>query len=127
MAETDDIPEDVKDFLRRYIRSVGQLDILYLLMSDPSRPWTAEKVAAELRTNLSLAASQLEEMRRHGLVQGQVGEYKCCGDKLTLDMIGRLIYTYNLRRPSVIHYLYSQPMETIRSFADAFIIKKDLG
>lgn len=122
---SEDIPAEIRDFLSRHIRSVAQLDVLYLLSSNPDRMWTAEQVAAELRNNVSMADTHLRSLANDGLIHNGGDWYKCCGDAEIAEKINRMIYIYNLRRPAVIHFIYSQPNESIRAFADAFKIKKD--
>jgi len=124
---SDDIPAEVREFLRRHIRSVGQLDVLYLLTSSTDRSWTAEQVAAELRNNVAMSDGHLRALASQGLITHRDGNFSSCGDEVTAEMITKMIYIYNLRRPAVIHFIYSQPQESIRNFAEAFKIKKDDG
>lgn len=123
---SEEIPKEIREFLRRYISSVGQLDILFLLFKHPDRFWTAQQISQELRTNQSLAQSQLEELAQKGLifVEGEMGA-RCCGEPAHLENLTKLVSFYSLRRAVVIEFIYSQPLDRIRIFADAFRIKKD--
>lgn len=123
---SEEIPKEIREFLRRYISSVGQLDILFLLFKHPDRFWTAQQISQELRTNQSLAQTQLEELAQKGLilVEGEMGA-RCCGEPEHLESLTKLVSFYSLRRAVVIEFIYSQPLDRIRIFADAFRIKKD--
>jgi predicted ArsR family transcriptional regulator len=118
----DDIPSEVKEFIRHNVVSVGHLDVLLLLARDPERVWIADQVASELRTNQTLAEKHLRDLASLGLARAG---YMCTSEPALREKIERLAGIYHLRRPSVIHFIYSQPMDRIRDFADAFKIKKD--
>lgn len=122
---SEEFPESIKDFLRRYISSVGHLDILLLLYKDPERKWTVKEVSQELRTNLSLAEDQLKQLNRSGLVMEEQGFYQCCRELEIIRKVESLLQFYHLKRQIVIEFIYTQPLDRIRSFADAFKIKKD--
>lgn len=123
---SENIPQEVKEFLRKHINSVGQLEILFLLYKNPERDWSPKELSLELRTNQSLAERQLQELSRSSLVLiDDQGRGRCCTEQEQVDLVGRLVAFYNLRRAVVIEFIYSQPLEHIRSFADAFKIKKD--
>jgi len=123
---SDDIPDGVKDFLRRYITSVGHLEILILLFKEPERFWTAQQVSLEQRTNTSLAQIQLEELAQKGLVTFDgSGGARFCSEAGHGDIMSKVVAFYTLRRAIVIEFIYSQPLDRIRSFADAFKIKRD--
>lgn len=121
---TDDLPEDVKDFIRLHITSIGQLDVLFLLRQDSSRVWSAAQVGAELRTNETLAANQLQELLKTGLIEPVQG-FRFTSNIELVEKVTRLAEVYQVRRQSVIHFIYTQPIDRIRDFADAFKIKKE--
>lgn len=120
----DDIPEEIKEFIRQYITSIGQLDVLLLLKRDVERVWTSAQVGSELRTNQTHAETHLQELLRSGLIE-KVEGYRFTRDKTLVEKIEGLEQLYGKRRPSVIHFIYTQPIDRIRGFADAFKIKKE--
>lgn len=120
-----DLSEEIKNFINAHIRSVGHLEVLFLLGDDPARSWTAEMVSGELRTNPTYALSQLKELTAAGLVSFMNGKYASTSDPQLLDLVYKLRSAYNIKRSTVINYIYDQPLEKIKSFAEAFKLKKD--
>lgn len=123
MAE--DIPPEIKEFLRSYVSSVGQLDILFLLYRDPSAVWSPAQISRELRSNPSLAERQVNELSAKGLLELTESGARCCRDENHLQAIEKLKAFFALRSALVIEFIYSQPLDQIRAFADAFRLKKD--
>lgn len=120
-----ELSKEIQDFINSHIRSVGNLDVLFLLSSDPTKIWTAEDVSRELRTNSNYATSQLQELKRIGLIDTIGGGFSSRKDPQILDIVYKTRNAYNLRRSSVINLIYDQPLEKIRDFAEAFKLKKD--
>ncbi|MGE0527375.1 MAG: hypothetical protein AB7G93_22705 [Bdellovibrionales bacterium] len=121
----DDIPYEVREFIKRNVSSVGHLEVLMLLKRDPSRSWTADSLSAELRTNPSYATQQLRELLDFGLVAKIDDAFCCSQEPEVLNQLTQLEAVYRLRRTTVINFIYSQPMDRIRDFANAFRLKKD--
>ena len=124
------IPEDVRQFLTESIDSVVQLELLMLLRRRPADAWTVADVARELRIELVWAASDLEKLAAHGLItvhgEPSAAVYRYGSRTADLDeVISRTIDTYEKRRVSVIGAIYSRPADAIRTFADAFRVRKD--
>ncbi|MNT57560.1 hypothetical protein D3C72_1949340 [compost metagenome] len=123
---SNDISEELRVFIRKYINSVSLLDVLLMLKRDSSRVWTPEEVSAEMRTNPYYAKTQLEELvAAKILVAISGGGYQYLADSAHGEIIDQLEHLYNSRRSTVINYIYSQPIDSIRDFANAFKIKKD--
>lgn len=120
-----DLSEEIRNFINAHIRSVGHLEVLFLLGDDPSKEWTAEMVSGELRTNPTYALAQLKELTQAGIISVKSGKYVCTTDPQILDQIYKLRNAYNVKRSTVINFIYDQPLEKIRSFAEAFKLKKD--
>ena len=124
MAVTE-LSQEMQNFIDSNIRSVGDLEVLFLLANDPSRQWTSDEVSKELRTNSNYAQAQLKELTRTGLIEFQNGKFHSHPNPQLMDLVYRLRNDYTLRRSAVINYIYDQPLEKIRGFADAFKLKKD--
>lgn len=124
---SNDLPDDIKDFIRKYITSVSLLEVLFILKKDPVKEWSAEDISTEMRTNTSYASSQLSELVNAKLIKASThkGFYQFPEYSVHADLLTHLEDLYNSHRPSVINYIYSQPLESIRDFANAFKIKKD--
>lgn len=122
---SNEIPEPLRLLLRKYFNSVSLLDVLFLLKRGSHKGWTAEEVSGEMRTNRSYASSQLTELTAARLVKNEDGKYFFAPEKEEAELIDQLEELYHARRSTVINFIYSQPIESIRNFADAFKIKKD--
>ena len=127
MAE--DFPDDVRQFLAEHISSVAQLEVLLLLRGARERQWTAEDVGKALYTTPEMVAAQLEELRARGLLTAAgdgAARYQYWPASPELDArTERLEQTYRERRVAVITAIYSQPLDKVRTFADAFRLRKD--
>lgn len=126
---TIDVPEEVRRFIAHHIDSVEKLEILLLLHHQPGRAWSPEAVARELRIARQSAAERLEYMARDGLLirQGEgTREYRYGPETMKLDNAVRSLATeYVKRRVTVINLIYSKPIDRIRTFADAFRLRRD--
>jgi hypothetical protein len=72
------IPREVQRFVAERIDSVGLLEVLLLLESDPARTWSVPEVSAALRSERTWAEVQLEYLRVEGLLlaDGQEPRYR---------------------------------------------------
>jgi hypothetical protein len=61
------------DFLAACIHSLLELDILLVLHNEGDRWWNADQVAAEMRIAIPLAASALESLASHNLLDVRIG------------------------------------------------------
>lgn len=124
-----DLPEEMRRFIAHHIESVEQLEILLLLHGQPGRDWSAEAVARELRIASESAGERMEDMVNDGLLKRRTGspaEYRYAPDNMGLDdAVRSLEAAYTKRRVTVINLIYSKPIDKIRTFADAFRIRKD--
>jgi hypothetical protein len=123
-----DLPEVVRRFIVDHVDSVEQLEILLLLHQHPERAWDAESVARELRISALSASDRLEDQARAGLlarVEGSPGGYRYAPGTPALDeAVAGLAKAYAERRVTVINLIFSKPIDKIRTFADAFRLRK---
>jgi hypothetical protein len=124
-----DLPEAVRRLIAEHIDSVEQLEILLLLHQHPERSWTAESVARELRVSPLSAGDRLKDMARAAIlskVKGTEGEYRYAPENPQLGgAVSGLATAYSERRVTVINLIFSKPVDKIRTFADAFRLRKD--
>lgn len=120
------ISSEVQEFIRQHIQSVTLLELLLTMKAAPQRNWCSADISAEMRTNAEYASAQLAILEKKKLIKqvskdcfryDEKGEHHIVVEKLEEE--------YNSHRPTVINYIYSQPIDSIRGFADAFKIKKD--
>lgn len=126
---TNGLPNIVREFIIEHIDSVEQVEILLLLRQKTGRTWTAEAMARELRIAVSSAATRLADLKKLGFVvpvDGAPGEYRYAPRTPELDETVRgLSEAYSERRVTVINLIFSKPIDKIRTFADAFRLRKE--
>lgn len=121
-----EITEALRAFVRKHVRTVGELEVLLLLRARRERSWTAEEVARELRSSSTAAADYLRHFGRAGLVrETEIGQYQYVDDPATRDLVTALAAAYVERPVSVVDLIYSVPRDQVQILADAFKIKKD--
>lgn len=123
------ISQAVRALIVERIDSVVQLELLLLLQASPERAWTAAEVAQELRIEPSWATGQLGELAARGLLApapDAPGAYRYAPHPPELDAtVVQLSKDYAERRVTVITLIFSKPVDKLRTFADAFRLRKD--
>ena len=123
----DQIPPNVRTFINDHIESVVQVEVLLLLHARPGRDFAAADVAAELRIEPAGAEAQLASLGGRGiLAQTAPASYRWAPASAALESaVAGLAQAYADRRVTVIGMIYAKPSDQLRSFADAFRIRKD--
>ena len=119
----------VQAFITERIDSVMQLELLLLLAARADRAPTPADLAAELRIDPAWVETQLREMAGHGLLELADGtppqfRYRPRTAELART-VADLAQAYTDRRVTVIGLIFSKPVDKLRSFADAFRLRKD--
>jgi hypothetical protein len=121
------LPSDIAEFLRDHIPSLHQLEIVLYLYQHARAAWTAAALAQRLYLPFELVAERLTDLEQRGIIQrcsdGAAPDYQAILTHATL--VERLALLYQERRVRVISFIFSQPNETVRSFAEAFKVRKD--
>lgn len=124
----DNISDEVKKFIYKYIESLAELEILLFFYNNQSQSYDSHMIAIEMRNNPHSVLMTMKVLNSY--------------DFLILDDPDNKIYSYNrgnkddscIRqinstyinyRHSLITLIFSRPSDSIRSFADAFKFKKD--
>ena len=119
------IPADVLAFIRRHIHRLETLEVLALLQGTAGRTWTATQVSDELRSSPHTADAALAGLVGHGLVARNKDVYLFDPSSVDLEeQSRRVVACYREKRTAVIAAIFSAPSPAIRSFADAFTLKK---
>lgn len=123
------LPDSVRAFVRQYIDSVEQLEVLLLLHRTSPREWTAVAVGRELRIDPISAARRLADFQERGLVRARPTEdalrFWYEGTAPDTDRaIAELATAYKERRTSVLNLIFSTPTDAVRIFADAFRLRR---
>lgn len=123
-----ELTDPVRRFIADNINSVAQLEVLLLLRQDPQRAWNAEDVARSLYSGQTLIAAHLADWESRGFFAAapdQPGCFRYAPASPELDALADgLAEAYKVRRVSVITAIYSRPVDKVRTFADAFRLRK---
>ena len=131
----DDLPEDVQRLLRDNIESYEQLELLLLLRTELDHPWTVEALSARLRIPGSLGSLALDELTKAGFVEvrarGAEKQYTYVAQSNDVEAtLQRLVQAYREHPIPVLKHMSANAIERVRTaalrtFADAFILRKD--
>jgi hypothetical protein len=128
----DKIPADVKRLIHNHINSVEQLEVFLLLREQSDREWNAVEVSRELRIQPESAATRLAALTEGRLLASTGGADKTAlcyrYQPATSDLeraASGLSAAYKERRYSVIDLIFSKPTDNIRTFSDAFRIRRE--
>lgn len=124
-----DFPEDLRSFIQEYISSVDAAELLIVLARDPARRYRLNELIEALRPSvLSEAAARrhLAHFGAHGFVVSEAADvFQYSAATPALDAAVRaLSKVYNERPVTLVRMIYAPKDEKIRSFADAFRLKK---
>jgi DNA-binding IclR family transcriptional regulator len=121
----DQIPPDVEAFVREWIGSIAELELLLLVAEDTSRAWDVDDVARQLYVTPAAADTVLHQMTARGLVVQEGASFRFAPKKTELNgTVGRLRDEYAKRRLRIVELIYAGPAEKFQSFADAFRLRK---
>jgi hypothetical protein len=124
-----DIPEGVRAFVAQNIESAELLETLLLVHSGPDRDWTPDEVARSIYTVPAGATRRLEQLTGMDLVRSSGTadpSYRYApGTSALAAQVDALAAAYRAQRVAVINLVYARPPDPLRSFADAFKLRKD--
>ncbi len=121
------ISESLTQFIRDRLPSLEQIEIVLMLRRDPARAWTAPEVSGALGTPPESTAMRLFLLASNGIVvfDGSSGLPKYRYAAGNEEMLEELQRTYDERRDALVALVGGgAPADPLRSFADAFKLKK---
>ena len=128
------VPAEVTNFLADHIESVLELELLLVLRADAARTWTATDLATQLKIDPVFAAAQLEKFYDRHLLSAEKGTdrpdaaYRYAPASAELDAaVAAVAAAYASHRVTIIGLIFSKPTSNLKTFADAFRIRKDKG
>ena len=121
---SESIPDEVREFVLKYIDSIAQLEALLLLRREVSAPWNAAKVAKRLYITKGDASDVLRKLLAHGFLKlnRKTYQYQCPPELDTL--VGHVADVYARKLIPMTHLIHNKPGR-IREFADAFKLRKE--
>jgi len=128
-VDDPDFPEALRAFIREHIPDVDAADILLQLARAPGREYAVEALIDELKPTAvsdAVARKHLALFEERGLVAvGPEGSYRYSPASREVDeCVQALMRVYNARPVTMVRTIYALRDEKIRSFADAFRLKK---
>jgi hypothetical protein len=118
------IPHHVRRFIISHIDSVGELEALLLLRSEP-RGWKVDQVAARLYADEAETIDFLERLCSAGLLDCRDGVYRYeCRTEELRRMVDELAGLYGRLLIPITNLVHAKSRR-IRQFADAFRLRKD--
>jgi len=118
--------EDVQAFILSSVRSVWSLELLLVLHRGAMREWGVDELVRETRASSSSVQEGLAMLTRAGLVAAcAVGRFVYLPASTELaGLADRLVQAYVETPMAVIRTILSTPDERIRTFSEAFIIRR---
>ena len=113
--------------IRNSIKSAWALELLLFIRRGETRAWTVAELAAELRSNQSLTTDILASFKKAQLViEEPAGSFRYTPATAELsDAVRQLDEIYAERPFTLIKEIISAPNDKIRSFVEAFKLRKD--
>ena len=123
------LSETLVRFIRERLPSLEQIEIVLLLRGDPSKGWSAPEVSEKLGTPAESTAMRLFLLASNGVLMfdgsGGVPRYRyAASDAATDALVGELAGVFEEQRPALYDLVGAPPADPIRSFSDAFKLKK---
>ncbi|HEX8916427.1 MAG TPA: hypothetical protein VF796_29010 [Humisphaera sp.] len=119
-------------FIAEHVESVMQLELLLLLSADPSRGRTVPELAGEMRVDPGWVEVQLRSMAARRLLSAEpagataAAAYRFAPQTDDLRRaVAEVAAAYADRRVTVISLIFAKPIDSLRSFADAFRIRRE--
>jgi hypothetical protein len=124
-----DFPDELRSFIQDNIPNIDAAELLVLLAGRPDRAWGVPDLLGEMLPTVvakSAAQKYLSSFQARGLVAQEGGLFRYAPQSAELDgTVRALARVFNERPVTLVRLIYSLRDERIRSFADAFRLKKD--
>ena len=123
------IPQEVREFVAKYIRSLDQLEVLLLVSALPDREWSVEDVYNVVRSSIPVVRERLDGLVDAGILsrsqEPPVYRYQPRTEAMA-RAISALSATYKLSRHRIVELIYApgEPDETLKGFTEAFRFKR---
>jgi hypothetical protein len=127
--DSPDFSDALCDLIKATIPALEAAEILLILFGNAETAFTAEQLihlAQPAVVSEAQATKYLETFRLFGLTSWSAGRYQYRPSSEDLDqLVQQLARAYNERPVTLVRLIYTFKDAKIRSFADAFKIKKE--
>jgi hypothetical protein len=124
-----DIPVAVLEFISKHIDTVPQLETLLIMSAEENRVWTADEIAARTYVGHASAAVVLDQLRRRQLIaiteDGRGYQFRPASED-ERQLVGQTAIAYRRYLIPLATYIHSKASTSVKEFARAFALKKDL-
>lgn len=120
-----ELPERLCALLDRHITSVEQLELLLILQETPLQRFTPTDAARRVGTAAHSAKIRLDDLVAARLADEGGGTYTYAATGEADQAVVELRRFYSTHRVRIISRIFDKPPESVRSFADAFRLRKD--
>ena len=125
-----ELSDEVSTFLRAHITSVMQLEVLLRLRDRPGDAVTPMQLSRDLGGSVDAAIACLLDLERSGLVERSDDPGDLCyryapRDPRLASGLDAVADAYAKRKVAVVTAIFTAPADDLRSFSDAFRIRKD--
>lgn len=122
---SDEIPDDLRDFIAQYIDSIAHIEALLLLRDSPGQDWTIEKVASRLYITEAESIRVLSDLERNGFFARSDDHYRfACRSPELEELSRRMAQLYRQKLIPVTNLIHSKE-KRVQQFADAFRLRKE--
>jgi hypothetical protein len=117
---------DLIEMVESSFGSVWSLELLLVLYSQPKRAWTSDELVRELRSSEVVVSQGIEGLVASGLVIPEAdGTVRYGPASRAQDKLVSMLEEEYRKKPTAIRRLIVQnPADKLRTFADAFVLKK---
>lgn len=115
----------IERFLSAHIRSLNALETLLFLRGHADRPWRSEELAQALRSNAESLEQTLARFAAHGLLTQEANGYRYAPEPADDQALAELDRMLKERPFALMTLILAAPNENLRSFSDAFSLRKD--
>jgi hypothetical protein len=123
-----DLPATLLTFIQDCIPTYQAAELLLLMAAHPESAFTPEDIVAAMRPvhiTISAVKEYTAALAAARLIQEQGGTYRYCPRPDLEARVGELIRAYNEQPVTLIRATYHIADRNIRSFADAFKLRRD--
>ncbi len=123
------IPEEVCQFVGKYIRTLDQLEVLLLVSALPDREWSVNEVYQIVLSSPAVVTERLESLVNAGMLsrakEPPVYRYQPKNEELA-RAVPALGAAYKSSRHRIVELIYapSRPDDPLTSFSEAFRFKR---
>ncbi|MES2572111.1 MAG: hypothetical protein V4710_18900 [Verrucomicrobiota bacterium] len=123
-----EVTSELKQFIRTFIQSVEQLEILLLLHSQRAREWNAREVFQIIQSNEQSIARRLGQFVEWGFLaasHAQPATYRYAAQSEEMNRrVEEVARLYRIRPVLLVEIIFKPDLDPAQSFADAFRFKK---